>query len=144
RTVEILIAGIVGGFGRGIASLAYRPAVELAGAMGGTDIGTDNALQMDLHGPFTEAFAKAVGCLHDQALVLVTDTVAVEDGKTEAFRDQGSLDTIGTAEPDHFERGALAKLDDPGGGTGGACGFGHVIGPFSSPKARAGPVPVFP
>ncbi|EPE93898.1 hypothetical protein RGCCGE502_33961 (plasmid) [Rhizobium grahamii CCGE 502] len=62
-TVQVLVAGIVGGFGRGIARLGDGAAVELAGAVGPADVGTDDPLQVDLHGLVAKAVAERIGLL---------------------------------------------------------------------------------
>ncbi|KKC31577.1 hypothetical protein WH91_18700 [Devosia psychrophila] len=37
RTTHVFVSGVIGGLGRGVPGLGHRPAVELAGTMGGPD-----------------------------------------------------------------------------------------------------------
>jgi hypothetical protein len=60
RTVEVLVADVVGGLGRGVARLRQGAGVELACPVGGADLGTDDALQVNLHRPLAEAFIERV------------------------------------------------------------------------------------
>lgn len=84
--VAILVARIACGFRRSVASLSDRAAVKLASTMGGSDIGTSDALEMDLHRKFSEAFSECIGGLDDQLLVEVADAVTIDDGQAEALR----------------------------------------------------------
>lgn len=56
RAIEILIAGIIGGLGRGVARFGDGSTVELPRSMGGSDISSDDALEVDLHRPLAKAF----------------------------------------------------------------------------------------
>lgn len=51
RTVEILVAGIIGSLGGCIARLGDSPAVELSGAMRRSDEGSDDALEVERPAP---------------------------------------------------------------------------------------------
>jgi hypothetical protein len=75
--VEVFVAGVVGEFGSGLASLGHGAGVELAGAVRGADIGADNALEMDFHRAVAEAILEGFGGLDDESLVQVTNAVAV-------------------------------------------------------------------
>ena len=48
-TVEIFVAAVVGKLGGRVTRFGHRAGVELAGAVGRSDIGADDALQVDLH-----------------------------------------------------------------------------------------------
>ena len=56
--------------------------------MSGADIGSDDALQVDLHGAFAKSLVERFGRLDDQPLVQVADAVAVEDRGAEALGDE--------------------------------------------------------
>src|SRR3954471_8448537 len=71
RTIEVLIAAVVGELGGRISRFGDCPGVELAGAVGRPDISTDDPLQVDLHGAFTQAIPECVGGLDDEPLVQV-------------------------------------------------------------------------
>ena len=116
RTADIFVPVVAGRFGRRIASFGDGAAVELAGAMSGTDIGADDALQVDLHGPFAKTLVERRGRVDDELFVQVADTVAVEDRKAEALGDERALRGIRAGEPDHLQRGAFAERNDAGAG----------------------------
>jgi hypothetical protein len=144
RATDILVAIIAGGLGRRIAGLGHGAAVELAGAMSGTDIRSDDALQVDLHGAFAKSFVEGCGRVDDELLVQVADAVAVEDRQAEALGDEGALCGIGAGEPDHLDCGALAERDDAGAGAGVGSFLGHAIFLLRFPEAWTGPMPALP
>ena len=144
RATAVLVASVIGEFGRGILGFGNRPGVELSGAMGGADIGADDALQVDLHGPIAQAVSQRIGSLDDETFVQVADAVAVEDREPKAFGNEGGLIGIRAGEPDHFKGGAFAELHDTGGLAGGAGGLGHVSVFLRLPDGSDRPLPVFP
>ncbi|MNV81176.1 hypothetical protein D3C71_1748230 [compost metagenome] len=77
--MEILVAGIRSALGGGVPRLGDGAGVELAGAMGRSDIGPDDALQMDLHGLLAQAFGEALGSVDDQPFMKAADAIAVDD-----------------------------------------------------------------
>jgi len=87
--------------------------------MGGTDEGSHDALQVDLHRTLAEAFGQSLDGFEDEALVRIAHTVAVDDGGPEAFGDPQRLDGIRAGETDHFEGCTLAERDDAGRRAGG-------------------------
>ncbi len=99
---------------------------------------------MDLHGAVAEAFVQGVGRVDDDLVVEIADAVAVDDGKTEAFGDEGGLGAVRAGEPDHFEGSALAELDDLAGLTGGTSVAGHVRSFPSRFDRRLEPAPAGP
>eukprot|EP00903_Cladosiphon_okamuranus_P022542 g20737.t1 len=143
-TVQVLVTRIIGTFGCCVARLGHRLGIELAGAVGGADIGAYNALEMDLHGPVAEALIEGVGCIDDHLMMELADAVAVDDGKTEAFGDEGSLRTVGASVPNHFEGRTLAELDDLAGLTGGTGVAGHGRSFPSTLNRRLEPAPAGP
>ena len=114
--------------------------------MGGTDIGADDALQMDLHGALAKAFAERIGSLDDHALVKLADAVAVDHRRSETLRDQSGLRGVRAGEADHFEGRALAQRNDAGGRARRGSGFlrhGDVLS-FGSAEGSDRPLPAFP
>jgi hypothetical protein len=75
---------------------------------------------MDLHGLIGKTLGEGVGALDQGALVEVPDTVAVEDGKSEALGNECGLIGVRAAQAHHFEGGPLAELDDASLGLRGA------------------------
>jgi len=138
RPVEILVAGIVRCLGGCVARFGDGAGVELSGAMRRSDEGSDDPLQMDLHGLFAQAFGEAVGGLDDQPLMLAANAVAVDNRVAEALGDLQRLDRVGAGEADHFECGAAARLLRPGVGAIGGGGLGHVCS-FRFSRSGSGP-----
>ncbi len=106
--------------------------------MSGPDIGANDTLEMDLHRPLAQALGKAVCGFDNQPLMQIADAAAIDHGGPETLRDQQCLCGIGASEPNHFEGGSLAELDDAcrrtgrlTGGGSGLCHEGFLFG-FSS------------
>jgi hypothetical protein len=98
-------SGVVGELRGEVAGFCDRAAVELSGAVGGADEGSDDALHVDLHGLLGEAILEGFGAFDQLAAVKVANPVAVDEGKAEAFGDAQCLGCIGAGVPDHFECG---------------------------------------
>ena len=125
RTIEVLIAAVVGELGGRISRFSDCAGVELASTVRGADVSADDPLKVNLHCAFTQAVPERVGGFDDEPLMQIADAVAVLDRKAEAFGDVLRMCRVGSGEPDHFESGALAKRDDTGAGASGTSRFGH-------------------
>src|SRR5690606_17823980 len=84
---EIVLAVVARALGGGVARFGDGAGIKLSSAMGRSDIGADDALEMDLHCPFAQALGEAGGGLDDQAFMHVADAVAVEDRGAKTFGD---------------------------------------------------------
>ncbi len=125
RPVEVLVAHVVGELGGRFAGLGHGARVELASAVGGADIGANDALQMDFHRAVAEPFLEGVGGLDDEPFVQVANAVAVEGREAEALGDAERLGGVGAGVADHFEGRAAAKRDNTGRGARRTGGLGH-------------------
>jgi hypothetical protein len=76
-SVSVFIADIVGKLGRGVARLGHGLRVELARAVGRADIGSGDALQVDLHRPVAQTLAQGLTGLDDEPLMQIADALAI-------------------------------------------------------------------
>jgi hypothetical protein len=100
--------------------------VELAGAVRRSDISTDDPLQVDLHGAFTQAILERGGGLDDEPLVQVADAFKTpkrtKGGQSDNVRKRsaglqtGLLTRSGGRRPRRSEPLARTQAYESGGG----------------------------